>query len=105
MIINFLIGILVYSLVAVTSYSETVKASPYYFAFGIALGVIANFCWLHIARQETDPSKLVLTGLYWDIMLTVVYMIIPMMFFGARLTLTQGLGVAAILLGIILTKL
>ena len=105
MIVNSLVGIVIYSLIAVASYSEPIKAHPLYFALGLGLGLIANFCWLHIARGEPNPSKLVLLGLYWDVMLTLTYMLVPMLFFGARLTLMQGLGVLAIFAGIVLTKL
>lgn len=104
MFIPFIIGFIVYGVLAATSYSDSLKSSNYYYLIGIAAAIVANVCWLYIAKQEPNPSKLVMTGLYWDVMLTLVYIAVPLLLFGARLNLWQGLGIVSIFVGIILTK-
>jgi hypothetical protein len=93
-----------YSFLASASYSQTLKVSNYYYIAGILAGIVANVLWLSIAKNETNPSKLVMTGLYWDVMLTMVYILIPFLFFGAQANLWQVGGIATIVVGIFLTK-
>lgn len=104
MITQFIIGFLVYGVLALASYSESIKSSMYYYPIGIVAAIVANLCWLSIAKGESDPSKLVITGLYWDVMLTLVYIVVPFVLFGAKVNMWQGLGIAAIIMGIVLTK-
>ena len=104
MIVQFVIGFLVYGVLALASYSESFKASMFYYPTGVVAAIVANVCWLMIAKGESDPSKLVITGLYWDIMLTLVYIVVPFAMFGAKVNMWQGFGIAAIILGILLTK-
>lgn len=93
-----------YVILAIVSYSESFKVSTLYFPVGLLVAIIANICWLNIARLESDASKLVMTGLYWDIMLTFVYLAVPFVIFAAKVTIWQSVGIAAIVIGIILTK-
>lgn len=98
----FAIGFLVYVSNATLSYSKGLKASPYYYTIGIILAVIANLTWLYISKLETEPNKLLLKGLYWDIMLTVAYLIVPILFYHARLSAQQTVGAILVLVGITL---
>lgn len=102
---QFLIGFIVYTILAITSYSDTLKSSGWYYWIGLTAALIANSAWLHLAKQEPSASRLVVLGLYWDVMLLVAYMLVPILFFEARLTAIQGAGLVLILCGIILTKI
>lgn len=86
------------------SYSESIKNSPHYYLYGASAAIVANLIWLSIAKSELNPSKLVLTGLYWDVMLTMCYLIVPIILFNAKITNLQYLGIGVIITGIILTK-
>jgi len=101
-IILFTIGFSVYAMLAYLSYSEHIKASNIYFALGLLLSIVANFIWLTICRLEGNASRLLVKGLLWDIMLTTAYLIVPLMFYQARLTFQQSIGVLMILVGIVL---
>lgn len=105
MIIIFLLGLLFYSLAVALSYNETVKASWYYFPVGILIGMITNFLWFWIAKQISDKSIIIKYGFYWDTMIVLTYALIPMLFFGVRLSSMTEIGIALIAIGIILTKL
>lgn len=103
--IQFGIGFVTYSLMAIISYSETAKSSWFYFPLGILAAIIANVTWLHISKMELDNSALVIKGLWWDSMLTSLYILIPIIFFGARLSGIQIVGLVLVVAGLFLTKL
>lgn len=102
--INFIIAFFVYSGLAYTSYSSELKSSPYYYVIGIAAAIIANLLWLNLARN-VPADKLVLLGLFWDIMLTVAYLLVPILFFETKLSALQWTGIGVIILGIVMVKL
>jgi drug/metabolite transporter (DMT)-like permease len=102
--IQFLLGMLLYGAIAYTSYSEALKASKYYFLIGLGAALVANLIWLLIARAEPDSSKLMIKGLFWDSMLTIVYIVVPLLLFKANLSMTQSAGLGLIVMGLILTK-
>lgn len=103
--IQFLIGFVVYLIMAWTTYYLPFKETKFFFPAGIAFAIIANFIWLSIARATPEASVLLMRGLYWDVMLTSCYLLVPFVLFGAKVALLQALGIALIILGIILTKL
>lgn len=103
--IQFTIGFIMYVGIASISYSETFKQSSWYYPVGILAAIIANLIWLWISKLESNPSSLVIKGLYWDSMLTAVYMVVPILFFGAKLNNYQIYGLLFIFIGLILTKI
>lgn len=103
--IQFVIGFLLYSIMAYISYSESFKQSKWFFLTGIGLAILVNAIWFSIAKNEAVASKLVLKGLYWDVMLTAAYLVIPLILFQAKLSLLQALGVGLIVLGVLFTKI
>lgn len=94
-----------YVILAVISYYGPFKSSPLFLPLGLTSALIANLTWLSISRSDLNPSSLIVKGLYWDAMLTSVYMIVPIVFFDAKLSLNQGIGAILIVMGLILTKL
>ena len=102
--IQFFIGMSIYLLMAFASYSTWLKESKIYFPLGILAAIIANFIWLSIAKSEVNPSVLMIKGLVWDAMLTGCYLLVPILFFNARFTFVQGLGVILVIIGLLLTK-
>lgn len=105
MILPFLIGLLAYAALAHLSYSEFKTTGTPYYLTGLGIALLANACWLWIARMEPNASKLVFKALAWDVMLTLTYLVIPILFFSVRLTPSQIFGVILIFAGIILTKI
>lgn len=94
-----------YGLIAYTSYSKELKASPYYFLIGLVGALVANLIWLWISKTETDTNQLMIKGLFWDSALTLIYLIVPLMIFEARLSTTQWVGLGLVLIGLTVTKL
>ena len=99
----FLLGAVFYVTLAFLSYSNF-KYSTYGWVVAAVSGAAANIIWFSIARNTSDPTKLAVLGIYWDVMLTSIYLIVALWFFDARFTLSQTIGIILIVIGIILIK-
>lgn len=100
----FIFGIIVYTTTVFLLYSETFKASPYYYYIGLLIGFITNSLWLYIAKQS-EGSTLYMRGLVWDCIIVGTYVLIPPLFFNIKMNPTAIVGCIFILIGIILTKI
>lgn len=105
MIYSFIAGAVLYTILALTSYSSLGKTSQWAWVIAALAGAIANIIWLSIARSVPDSSKLTIIGLYWDLMLTGLYVAVPILLFGARFSWSQGLGMILLVAGLTLIKL
>lgn len=104
MTLPFLIGLLVYIAAVFLSYSEKMKASHWYFPVGILIAIVANVMWLYIAKNSPAKESIYVRGLIWDSMIVGTYTLIPIVFFGVRLSSWTLAGAALIAVGLILTK-
>jgi drug/metabolite transporter (DMT)-like permease len=105
MIYQFILGALVYGVIVCLSYYKPIQATHLYMPLGLALALGVNYLWLSIARASLTPSETLVKGFMWDAMIVLAYGVLPVLFFGAKLTLVQGIGVGCIVLGMVLTKL
>lgn len=104
MILSFLIGMAIYCTSAYISFNADLKKTNWFFVVGLALSILANLIWMNIAKNTVDVSRLTLMGLYWDSMIVVAYLFIPMVLFGIQLTATQWVGLGLMIIGIFITK-
>lgn len=105
MILYFLLGGLAIAAGVIASYAPAIKASMAYYPLGIGLAMINNYIWLKIAKSTNDSSKLLMLGVYWDSMIVLSYVLLPVIFFGARAHGTSLLGIVLIVVGMMLTKI
>jgi multidrug transporter EmrE-like cation transporter len=103
--LQYLLGFALYVCLASVSYSETLKLSKWYLVIGALGGILTNVLWLLIAKSESNSSSLMLKALIWDSMIVITYLIIPIIFFNAKLSSVQVLGILLILSGMLLTKI
>jgi hypothetical protein len=100
-----MIGSLIYIMGICLSYSHF-KDTKWYFPVGIGLGMITNYLWFSIAKDlKTDKDQLLLYGIYWDSMIISLYVLMPVLIFGARASGWALLGLVLMGLGGILTKI
>lgn len=104
MIISFALGMLIYCLSAYTSFNAEFKKSNWFFVAGLGMSILANLIWMNIAKNTEDVSRLAVIGLYWDSMIVLAFLFVPMLVFGMELTTTQWVGVGLIVAGIFVTK-
>lgn len=102
--LQFLIGLIMFTFGAWASYYAPFKNSAYFYPAFLSTSLLSTWAWAWCARTTLDPSKLVMRGLYWDVLLATVYLAVPFAFFHAKITTNQGIGIAMIFLGLILTK-
>ena len=101
---QFVLGFLIYATYAYVSYTPAMKTSNWYFPAGLTLALFANAVWLWIAKSEFNPSQLLIKGLFWDVIVTVVTIGAPLLMFGAKLTTLQLTGLGLLIVGLILVK-
>lgn len=100
----FAMGALAYSATAWISYYEPVKLSPYYFPIGLALSLAANFGWLMIAKIVPNRDEILIYGAFWDIMIMMAFLAVPLLWFEVRLETKESIGLAFIIVGILTLK-
>lgn len=100
----FAFGFFGFVLGSLLSYMPALKNSQYYYPMWFAVSVLAAWSWAMVARVVPDSTELVRVGLYWDTLMQLTYLIIPIACFGARLTLLQSAGVALIFTGLMMTR-
>lgn len=106
LVLQFGSAVILYSLMAYLSYSPLLKDGSNWVLFSAPLlGFIANLIWFQIAKTDTNHNSLILKGLYWDILLTFCYLLVPIIFYNISLTTNQVAGIILIISGIILTKI
>jgi drug/metabolite transporter (DMT)-like permease len=103
--LQFALGFLIYQASAYISHLKNFQQTNWYYPLGIGLSVFANYLWLNIAKNSVSSSSTLIYALYWDIMLSLCFVIVPIVFFDVKLTLNLGIGILLILVGIGFTKL
>ena len=101
----FIGGALLYVISTAICYITPIKNSPYFFPIGLTAGFLANLLWLSLAKQSFDKDQTLQLGILWDAMLTLIYVLVPVLMFGARLSGWQLAGSILILLGVGVAKL
>lgn len=101
----FILGAIIYTICSYIPYINSFKSLSFLTYLMLAMGIIANLSWLTVAKQAKSPTQLMLLGLYWDSMLTAIYLIVPFLFFNIQLTMTQFGGLVLMVAGIIITKI
>jgi multidrug transporter EmrE-like cation transporter len=99
------LGTVIYSLYAWLTFKPELKVSAYLMPIGLSLALIGNLLWILLAKSTQEPAKLIMYGMMWDTMITLSFLLVPMMFFGVRFTLVGGVGCALVVVGLLMMKL
>jgi len=97
----FLIAALAYSIMAVLPFlvSRNIQL-----VVAILLGIVANASWVFISRT-VSKQDIPLYSLYFDVQLTLIYLLVPLFFIKFNFNPIQAIGIILILVGIILTHI
>lgn len=99
------LGTVVYSAYAWLTFKPELKVSAYLLPIGLSLAVVGNLLWILLARSTQEPGKLIVYGMAWDAMITLSFLLVPIMFFGVRFTVVSGVGCGLVGLGLLMMKL
>lgn len=100
----FIIAFTLHFLAFYISYNKGFKEAPWFYPVGLFLGALTTGVWYYLARHTLDSSKLLVYGIYWDVMVATCWIGGPMLLYGATLTLKQWIGLLCIIAGIIILK-
>lgn len=89
---------------ASASYHEGFKASSWFIPFGVFTSGLANFVWYMVLKKTQGPQNIYLMGVIWDVVITVVYLLIPIAFFNLTFSPKQAVGIVLALTGIYMIK-
>lgn len=90
------------SLIAALPFTKVATAPVQLYALGLILALGSNAAWLTVTRIA-DKAELARLGLIWDGMLTMCYVLVPVLL-GARFSLQMGLGMVLIVAGLLVVK-
>jgi drug/metabolite transporter (DMT)-like permease len=103
-------SILILTLYIISGIFYSISASlPFWIAWrnqiilAILVGIGANVTWVMISRN-VNKIDIPIYGLYYDIMLTSIFILVPFIFIPFTLTRVQILGIVLVLLGLIFIK-
>lgn len=87
------------------SYLSSWKNSIFYYPIGITVALIVNLLWFKIAREVLDNNSLYRYGVVWDVLIALSWLLIPVLFFGIKLTKTNVTGLVLLVIGIVMIHL
>jgi len=75
-----------------------------HYSAAAAFAILGAGLWVTLARS-VPKEALALYGMYFDAVLTCSFLVVPLLVNGFTLTFWQGIGLATMLAGLILTKI
>lgn len=61
---------------------------------GLALALAANAIWIFLAKNTENPTQLLRYGVYWDLMVLIVTLGLPILMFDIKFSAVQWAGLA-----------
>lgn len=98
------LGAAIYGSYAWVTFNPSFKDSWYLVPVGLVLAIMGNLLWILIAKRTSSPAELTVYGMAWDTMITVSFVLVPVVLFGVRFSGVSGLGLILAILGIFLMK-
>lgn len=86
-------------------YKPEWKASNYVFVAGLAAALLNNFLWIYLTKRTPEASEIQKYAAYWDGILCLQTMLIPVIFYGVEMTIQSGTGLALIFIGMMMLRL
>jgi hypothetical protein len=73
----FLSITILYAIASTASYSEKVRESGWMFTISWAVAIASSTIWVLLIRHLNETNKIIAASLVWDLIVTVVYALIP----------------------------
>lgn len=102
---SLIVGAIIYCVYAWLTFNPSLKQSGYLVPAGITLAMAGNLLWIFLAKSTADPARLTIYAMAWDTMVTVSFVLVPVVLFGIRFSITSCLGLILAVLGIFLMKI
>ena len=102
MIKLYLLTVVIYSVYATLPFFNLGRTAHY--LSGATFAVLGSLIWVSISRS-VNKSDIPLYGLYFDALITISFMLTPLLFTGFNFTSKQIAGILMIFTGMIVSKL
>lgn len=86
----------------VSTYNVTLQNSPYFFWIFIITGIAVNLLWASLVKVVKDGDQILRLGSIWDVLMTVSWFVIPVLFFNVKLNMMAWVGILFLIIGVIL---
>lgn len=97
-------GIL-YGLFSWVTFNDEIRDSRYFLIYGLAYAILANLSWIILVKNLSNPKHIVYYSLVWDVLMALVGLAIPIIFFGMRFSSISIIGITLIIAGTLVIKL
>lgn len=87
----------------IVSYSSEIRASPMAYPLAVFSGGLAAASWVALIRKLSLEQQFV-TNLIWDVGVTLLCVILPLIVFHVKIDLKTGVGAGVAVLGLIIAK-
>lgn len=102
--IIFILAVIFFCFSAFICYNNEVRNSKYFIFLGLILGNLTSFLWFYLAKMLQEKEKIYFASVIWDVLLFLVFILIPIFFFEVKLNKYCILGLTMIVLGLLLFK-
>jgi multidrug transporter EmrE-like cation transporter len=99
-----LLAAVLYSMYNYLTFSPSLKDSNYVLPLGLICVLLANTIWIYLSKSTQDPSKLLQYGIYWDVLITGLTILLPVLVFSAKLSPVQIVGLVMVVAGLVTIK-
>lgn len=102
---SLIFATLVCSVYTFLIYATWFKNLSFFYVAVVVLGIGMSIPWGFIVRYTPTKESLFLYSIAWDVMVTVVSLLIPIFFYAVRFSFLSWIGIGIIVIGLIILKL
>ena len=94
---------LLYASLCYCSYSQ-IKDTPWIWLIGFTISGAEGVLWFWLVRCMPNKESTLIISLVWDVLMTSVFIIVPILMFHVRLDWKTSIGFAFCVVGLIILK-
>lgn len=98
------LGCLPYMLMAYITYDDTRRNSNYCIPIAAMSGTVSALLWAMAIRCIDDNHGIYVYDLIWDAMLTLIFILVPIVWFGVRFNKVEVIGITLVGIGLLVLK-
>ena len=85
-------------------FNKDIHAKWWYLFLGVLLAALNNFVWFYSAKIIENKKEMYLFSALYSILITVVYFLVPILFFGLKINKWELIGIVLMIIGFIIFR-
>jgi len=77
----------------------------YFVPLGLLISIFTNILWFTTAKYFNDPRRTYIMSLGWDIVVCLIYFILPVIFCKIKLNKSELTGIIVMIIGLLIMKI